>query len=230
MQGSEWVDQVGQSLSHRNRVDLLDSLEGASLEVWGERNEALALVDEDFAEWYPLMVGRLTVAIDRFDGLAEGDVNVLADAVAAVVGPLDDFAVVQGDPPDEAYATPAPRAATPSEWHGMMFRSKSELAIAQALERINVAFFPNARGRLGQTADARQAREPDFLVVYRGKVGVLEVDGGDYHRGLAADDHERDRLFRHHGIAVVERFPAHRCFNFPDDVVGEFLRLLDANG
>ncbi len=50
-------------------------------------------------------------------------------------------------------------------------------------------------------------------------------DGPQYPSGGRA----RDRLLRHHRIAIVERFPAERCYEMPDDVVAEFLRLLRLN-
>lgn len=87
----------------------------------------------------------------------------------------------------------------------------------------------NARGRWGDTPDAREVREPDFIVFSAGRVGVLEIDGGS-HTGQAAADHERDRLFRQQGITVVERFAANRCYEWPDQVVAEFLRILLLNG
>ena len=43
------------------------------------------------------------------------------------------------------------------------------------------------------------------------KLGVLEVDG-PWHTGRAADDHERDRRLREHGVRVVERYQAERCY------------------
>jgi hypothetical protein len=81
------------------------------------------------------------------------------------------------------------------------------MKIAQALDRANVLFAANAGVRLGITPDHRQMFEPDFLVVAHGKTGVLEIDG-PCHEGRAADDHERDRRFREHGIRVVERYTA----------------------
>jgi hypothetical protein len=99
----------------------------------------------------------------------------------------------------------------------------TERVVAHALERANVAFFPNARGRLGTAPDFRESREPDFLVVDDGRLGVLEVDGDEWHPAEnAAAEHVRDRLFRRHGIRVVERFPASECYEDPDRVVAEF--------
>ncbi|QSS93562.1 hypothetical protein [Streptomyces sp. M54] len=46
--------------------------------------------------------------------------------------------------------------------------------------------------------------EPDFLITYRGRVGVIEVDGS-YHKGRASADLSRDRLFKHAGIRDVDR-------------------------
>jgi hypothetical protein len=117
------------------------------------------------------------------------------------------------------------------EWEGLSFRSKTEREIAKALDRASVIFTPNAKVRLGVTPDHRQTMEPDFLVVCEGKLGVLEVDGRDWHPpSRAAEEHERDRRFHEHGIAVVQRFDARRCYEMPDEVVAEFLRLLRLNG
>ena len=115
------------------------------------------------------------------------------------------------------------------EWERLGFRSKTERSIAQALDRANVLFAANALVRLGITPDHRCTRESDFLVIDKGRLGVLEVDG-PFHADTAADDHERDRRFREHGIRVVERYPAERCHHFPDDVVTTFLELLRLNG
>jgi len=59
-----------------------------------------------------------------------------------------------------------------------------------------------------------------------GKWGVLEVDGEQWHAGLAARDHERDRAFHFHGAAKVQRFDAGECFENADGVVARFIALL----
>jgi len=111
-------------------------------------------------------------------------------------------------------------------WNGLRFRSKTEVKIAEALENMNALFFPNCRGRVGPLGN-RQNREPDFLVSYNGKWGILEVDGHSFHPPeRSAAEHERDRLFHHHGVVWVQRFDATRCYNQPDSVVREFLELL----
>ena len=73
----------------------------------------------------------------------------------------------------------------------------------------------------------RLNREPDFLVCYEGKWGILEVDGEDSHPpSRTVDDHERDRLFKQHGILLVEHFDASECWENADGVVKKFLELL----
>jgi hypothetical protein len=112
-------------------------------------------------------------------------------------------------------------------WKNLNFRSQSEIRIAEALDRAGVLFFPNCRCRLGEQA-ARENREADFLVCYKGKWGILEVDGEPFHPPTrTAQDHERDRLFKKHGILVVEHFDATECYENPDRVVQGFLRILD---
>ena len=113
-------------------------------------------------------------------------------------------------------------------WNGLKFRSRVETRIAKVLEKRAVLYFPLPRARLG-ARNSRETREPDFLVCHKGKWGILEVDG-PHHTGRAADDHERDRLFKHHGINMIEHYNADECFENADKVVSKFLNLLDKLG
>ena len=45
---------------------------------------------------------------------------------------------------------------------------------------------------------------PDFLITYRGKAGVIEVDG-PHHHGRAAADQSRDRQLSDAGVQWIER-------------------------
>jgi len=113
-------------------------------------------------------------------------------------------------------------------WNNLYFRSQSEIKIAETLDRANVLFFPNCRGRLGLSV-TRQNKEADFLVCHRGKWGILEVDGEPFHPpSRTVQDHARDRAFKEHGIRLVEHFDATECYNKADDVVARFLKLLEA--
>ncbi|KAF5414318.1 MAG: hypothetical protein C5S48_08895 [Candidatus Methanogaster sp.] len=111
-------------------------------------------------------------------------------------------------------------------WKNLRFRSQSEVQIAQALDRVGVLFLPNCMARLGSIS-GRRNREADFLICYEGKWGILEVDGEPFHPPTrTVKDHERDRLFRSHGILVVEHFDASKCYKTPEDVVEIFLKIL----
>lgn len=112
------------------------------------------------------------------------------------------------------------------KWNGFYFRSQPEIKIAQAFDLAGVLFYPNCKARLS-TSLGREGKETDFLVFYQGKWGILEVDGEPWHPpSRAVHDHERDRLFKVHGIRVVEHYDASRCFQQPDQVVAEFLEIL----
>lgn len=112
-------------------------------------------------------------------------------------------------------------------WKNLRFRSKTEMKVAQALDRASVLFLPNCMARLGISQEYRVNREGDFLVCDRGKWGMLEIHGEPFHPpSRASQDHERSRLFKQHGIRVVEHYDANRCYDTPDEVVAEFLRLL----
>jgi len=111
-------------------------------------------------------------------------------------------------------------------WQNLRFRSQSEIRIAEALDKLGVTFFPNCMARL-TGPNRRMNMEPDFLICKGGRWGILEVDGGEFHPPeRAAQEHERDRLFRSQGI-LVERFDAQRCYNEAHRVVMEFFRVLD---
>jgi hypothetical protein len=74
-----------------------------------------------------------------------------------------------------------------------------------------------------------EKREPDFLICYRGKWGILEINGDDFHSGpiQTAKDHDRARRFNHYGVFFIQAYPLDRCKNRPGDVVDEFLHLLE---
>ena len=116
------------------------------------------------------------------------------------------------------------------QYANLNFRSASEIKIAQALDNKGIMYFANCTARVNRGGD-RVNREPDFLVCYNGRWGILEVDGEPFHTPAnAAQDHERDRLFEHHGVRFVQHYQAQRCYQEPQQVVTEFLELLVKNG
>ena len=114
--------------------------------------------------------------------------------------------------------------ASPRILHnGLYYRSRTEVKVAEALEQVEgLLFFPNS-GAMSHGVH----KEPDFLVVYDKKVGILEVDGPT-HTGRAADDSMRDTYFQTHGI-FVKHYPAETCYRQPETVVKSFLSLLAAS-
>ncbi|BAY15066.1 pentapeptide repeat protein [Anabaenopsis circularis NIES-21] len=115
------------------------------------------------------------------------------------------------------------------KWNRLWFRSKSEIKIAQAFDRANVFFMANCLARLSDPhkPNRRFNLEPDFVVCHQGKWGILEVDG-HYHRPEnRAKEQERERQFQFQGIRAVYRFDASRCYQEPDTVVSEFLKLIE---
>ena len=111
-------------------------------------------------------------------------------------------------------------------WENLRFRSKTEIKIAEALDRTGVLFVPNSLARLN-TPKGRGNKEADFLICYNGKWGVLEVDGPFHTAERRVEEQERERIFKKNGIKVVERFDSERCYNNPDEVVQEFFNMID---
>jgi len=103
---------------------------------------------------------------------------------------------------------------------GLNYRSRAEVAIAEKLETSDdVLFIPNSAAAAGKVQ-----KEPDFLIFYRGKVGILEVDGPT-HSGRMADDSLRDSFFQRQGM-FVKHYPAEKCAKDPTWVLRDFLGLL----
>ncbi|UUO14384.1 pentapeptide repeat-containing protein [Dolichospermum heterosporum] len=111
-------------------------------------------------------------------------------------------------------------------WENLRFRSKTEIKIAEALDRTGVLFVPNSLARL-TTPKGRANKEADFLICYNGKWGVLEVDGPFHTAERRVEEQERERIFKKNGIKVVERFDSERCYNNPDEVVQEFFKMIE---
>jgi hypothetical protein len=111
-------------------------------------------------------------------------------------------------------------------WENLRFRSKTEIKIAEALDRTGVLFVPNSLARLN-TSKGRENKEADFLICYKGKWGVLEVDGPYHTAERRVEEQERERIFKKNGIKVVERFDSERCYNNPGEVVQEFFKMIE---
>lgn len=118
-------------------------------------------------------------------------------------------------------------------WSGMYFRSKAELAVAQALQKKEVLFFANSQGSaslkgLPVTVAAHgmvERLEADFLIFKGGRCLCLEVDGQQHQQSeYAFRDYAKERVLLKEQIPTV-RFPAQDCLVRPEEVVAECLSL-----
>ena len=93
---------------------------------------------------------------------------------------------------------------------GLLFTNEGERTVYRALKQIQekdfrrdetIGIFPLPAGRVPD-----HTWEPDLLVTYKGRVGVLEIDGPS-HNGRRALDRTRDHVLLDSGIAFVDRVP-----------------------
>lgn len=92
---------------------------------------------------------------------------------------------------------------------GLTFTNEGELTVYRALRKIQetlpgddtIGIFPLAGGRL-----PKRTWEPDFLVTYKKRAGVIEIDG-PHHNVRRALDATRDHLWLDAGVAFVDRIP-----------------------
>jgi len=105
---------------------------------------------------------------------------------------------------------------------GLSFRSKTEIKLYEALLKKGLLVLPLPLAVLGRQ---RRYKEPDFVVCYKGKCGILEIHGDKWHPPeTAAQEHERRREFINLGVNIFEIFDAERCWRDPDGVVNDFLK------
>ncbi|MCL1471169.1 pentapeptide repeat-containing protein [Argonema antarcticum] len=112
-------------------------------------------------------------------------------------------------------------------WNDLHFYYEEQIKIAEALDRANIFFFPNAKARL-TTPEGRQNQEPNFLIFHQGKWGILELSHPDRAKAeeRVAKRVARHRLFETHGIRIIHYCDCNRCNEEPDRVVQEFLEIL----
>jgi hypothetical protein len=114
---------------------------------------------------------------------------------------------------------------------GLLFRSKEEINFYMALKSKGVSFAPLPVFVRG--GDDYQRLEPDFLVIYRGVVAVVEVDGDTVHHETPVEAHVRTSALQQEGI-VIERISASSCRtlqdanNSADRLLGKLLKIKSA--
>lgn len=83
---------------------------------------------------------------------------------------------------------------------GLLFRSKAEITLFEALSRAGLAVSPlPVFVRIGK---AYNRIEPDFIVVYKGLTFVVEVDGDSFHKELPAEADKRLIPLTYEGVEV----------------------------
>lgn len=114
---------------------------------------------------------------------------------------------------------------------GLWFANQAEVEVYEAFRRAQrdprflSPGFAVLPGPVWTMPDG--TREPDLVVVYGGRVGIVEVDGG-VHAGRRSSDKARERQFDRIGVAFIDRIDAEatRCAAEVDVWVAEFLRIL----
>lgn len=83
---------------------------------------------------------------------------------------------------------------------GLLFRSKAEITLFQAMLRARLAVAPlPVFVRIGKSY---HRLEPDFIVVYKGLTFVVEVDGDGFHKESPADAEKRLVPLTYEGVEV----------------------------
>jgi hypothetical protein len=100
-----------------------------------------------------------------------------------------------------------PPRAEPLMMDRLTFASEAEAKVYAVLREKHAEFPPHETIMIAPNPGVRipgNTLSPDFLVSYRGRCGVIEVDG-PHHRGRWANDKSRDALFEDAGAAYVLR-------------------------
>jgi hypothetical protein len=110
----------------------------------------------------------------------------------------------------------------------LSFTNQGELTVYRALKQIQendlpqndtIGIYPLAGGRV-----PHRTWEPDVLVTYKGRAGVIEIDGPHHNRRRALDT-TRDHLLRDAGIGFVDRITV-EAISSPAELTASLLRFL----
>lgn len=86
------------------------------------------------------------------------------------------------------------------EHRGLLFRSKAEINLFEAMQRAQLAVAPlPVFVRIGKSY---HRLEPDFIVVFKGLTFVVEVDGDTFHRESPAEADKRLVPLTYEGVEV----------------------------
>lgn len=113
----------------------------------------------------------------------------------------------------------------------LSFTNSGELTVYQALKKIQenelppdetIGIYPLPGGRV-----LRHTWEPDVLVTYKRRAGILEIDGPDHNRRRALDQ-TRDHLLLDTGIAFIDHVPVEALQDASElnQILHRFLRRL----
>jgi hypothetical protein len=92
--------------------------------------------------------------------------------------------------------------------NGLLFRSKPEINLYEALKARGITFSPLPVFIRG--GDDYRRVEPDFVILKNGKFIVIEFDGTPFHTETPVEAHERTTMFSWEG-AHIERISAAEC-------------------
>lgn len=95
------------------------------------------------------------------------------------------------------------------------FRSKGEVCIYFALKEKGHLFYANSSVTAGSVR-----KEPDFSIIYKGRVYVLDVLNNETHK--SEEDALNVRFYQDYGVPI-RSYSSEHCENYPQWVVQDFL-------
>ncbi len=110
---------------------------------------------------------------------------------------------------------------------GLLFRSKPEIMLFDALTRAKLAVAPlPVFIRIGKQYNRL---EPDFVVIHKGLTFIIEVDGDLYHKESPAEAEKRLLPLTHEGVEV-RRIRSEDLSSdiVADEIVRDLIRFMDS--
>ncbi|MET9813898.1 DUF559 domain-containing protein [Streptomyces sp. NPDC006355] len=216
---SEWL--LGTSallMQHQGAGKIVELIaDVTSLEVrlwntqWGEEGYLVTLVVEPsllprYDQEALKSIGEAMMLVLRPAGKDVDEIRVRPEIPRLAAGWRGQVKSVNGPKPSNQGRKPRLAA---HHWieDQLYFTNQYELELYQVLKKRQAALPDNETigiMPLGGMRVRRRVLEPDFLITYRGRVAVIELDG-PHHRDRASADHSRDRQLRHAGVSFVER-------------------------
>lgn len=220
MTSSSGTEDAFPSFAAEHQEIAIAILEGMGLDedAYLLKNAEMSYVFTEYDNWNggtSIYEARLAIDARRLGDYPQPVITLITDALKKIfpayeqieLGGVTVIPRIEANKQVSNQALSPQREHFPFQRHGMRFRGHTELLMFESLVKKQqelprgdtILIVP-----LPSVWNGRQRQEPDFLVTYRGRAGVIEVDDPTHHGRYVADK-SRDQILEQCGVQLIRR-------------------------